>query len=247
MVSAFSRIWMINLLLAVFVAWFGMMSFTVWSKGDEPIPEIQTGKNAEKPLPAKGIVERTMAPDSVYSVVAEKNVFSPSRAEFIPDKEKAGPLKISDKTIFLYGTVAMGERKQALISNPENGPAGPAAGKKQALRDKWVALGDKLGNFTVAEIKKDRIILADGATKREILLYDKSKPKRQVAAAEKPAAPSVVSTGTTAASAAPAPAPATAKSGTEPSPSRVAEGKSTPAGEFKIVNTPFGPVKRRIQ
>jgi hypothetical protein len=245
MFSAFSRIWVINILLAVFVVFFGMMSFDVWSKGDETIPEIQTGKDSEKPLPGKGIIERKMPPDSTYSIVAEKNLFSPNRSEIVPVKqtEKAGPLKISEKMVFLYGVVVMGDRKKALISNPENGSE---AGKKPAAKEKWVALGDTLGNFNVADIQKDRIILADGANRHEILLYDKNKPARKIDAPEKPAASSTVSREPVTGSTAPATTVA-AKPGTEPPKSGVADGKSAPAGEYRIVNTPFGPVKRKTQ
>jgi hypothetical protein len=241
MFSAFSRIWVINVLLAVFVVFFGMMSFDVWSKGDEIIPEVRTGKNQEKPLPGKVIIERTMPPDSTYSIVAEKNLFSSNRSEFIPEKEKAGPLKISEKMIFLRGIVVMGGQKKALISNPE---AEPAAGKKSVAKDKWVALGDTLGNFSVADIQQDRIILAEGANRHEILLYDKNKPARQVVAAQKPAEPTIVATGSTAPAAA---AAATTKPRTEPPPASRIDEKSAPAGEYKIINTPFGPTKRRIQ
>ena len=206
------------------------------------IPEIQTGKSPEKALPAKGIAERTVPPDSTYAIVAEKNLFSASRAEFVPEKQKKqGPLKISEKMIFLHGVVVMGDRKKALISNPE---AGPEAGKKPAAKDKWVAVGDTIGTFSVADIRKDRIILADGANTHEILLYDKNKPARQTIAAEKPTAPTVVATG-------PATVPAATRSDTkpvtEPPASRVAEGKNAPAAEYRIVNTPFGPTKQRIQ
>jgi hypothetical protein len=38
-------------------------------------------------------------------------------------------------------------------------------------------VGDTVGGFRVAGIKKDRIILAQGAREYEILLYDKDKPK----------------------------------------------------------------------
>jgi hypothetical protein len=249
MFPAFSRIWVINILLAAFVVFFAMMSFDVWSKGDETIPEIQTGKNPEKPLPGKGIIERKMPPDSIYSIVAEKNLFSSDRSEVVPEKptQKSGPLKISEKMVFLYGVVVMGDRKKALISNPESGSE---ANKKSGAKEKWVALGDTLGNFNVADIQKDRIILADGANKHEILLYDKNKPARKITAPEK-AAPSttasnIAGSGPTAPAAAAATTAAT-KAGTGPSPSNVAEGKGAPAAEYKIVNTPFGPVKRKIQ
>jgi hypothetical protein len=237
MFRAFSKIWLINILMAAFVVFFGIMSFDVWSKGDETIPEIQTGKSPEKPPPGKRIMERTMTPESTYGIVADKNLFSSNRSESIPVpvELKPGPLKISEKMIFLYGVVT-GDRKQALISNPE---FGPEAGKSRA-KDKWVKVGDTLGNFSVADIRKDRIILTEGASTHEILLYDKNKPARQTIVVEKSAAPAVVSTGSTAAAAA-------AKPVTEPPKSGIAEGKSAPAGEYKIINTPFGPTKRRIE
>ncbi|MBE0558182.1 MAG: hypothetical protein IH628_13200, partial [Proteobacteria bacterium] len=84
------------------------------------------------------------------------------------------------------------------------------------------------------------------ANSYEILLHDKNKPARQVVAAEKPAAPTVVaSEPTAAAKAAAGPVGAAAKP--EQPAARVAEGKGAPAGEYRIINTPFGPTKRRIQ
>ena len=237
MFPAFSKIWLINILMAAFVVFFGIMSFDVWSKGDETIPEIQTGKSPEKPPPGKRIMERTMTPESTYGIVADKNLFSSNRSESIPVELKPGPLKISEKMIFLYGVVVTGDRKQALISNPESGPE---AGKSRA-KDKWVKVGDTLGNFSVADIRKDRIILTEGASTHEILLYDKDKPARQTTVVEKSAAPAVVSTGST------APTAAAAKPVTEPPKSGIAEGKSAAAGEYRIINTPFGPTKRRIE
>lgn len=235
MFPAFSKIWLINISLAAFVVFFGMMSFDVWSKGDEKIPETQTGKSSAEPLPAKGIMERTMPPESTYGIVVEKNLFSSNRSESIPEKQKPGPLKISEKMVFLYGVVLAGDRKKALISNPETGPV---AGKPPA-RDKWVKVGDTIGSFSVSEIRKDRIILTDGAGTHEILLYEKNKPARQAAVVEKSAAPAVISTGS-------APTAAAAKPGTEPPKSGIAEGKSEAPAEYRIINTPFGPTKRRI-
>jgi hypothetical protein len=239
MFLAFSKIWLINVVLAVFIVFFGMMSFDVWLKGDETIPETRSGKSPEKPLQGKGIIERAMPPDSAFGIVVEKNLFSSNRTESIPEKQKPGPLTISENMIFLYGVIVTGDRKQALISNPESGPE---AGKSRA-KDKWIKVGDTFGNFSVADIQKDRIILTDGVNRHEILLYDKNKPARQVIVAEKSAAPTVVATGSTT----PVAVAATTKPSTEPPGSRVADGKGAPAGEYKIVNTPFGQVKRKIE
>jgi len=251
MFPTFSKIWMINVSLAVLIVFFGLMTYNVWSKGDNATPEIQTGISPEKPLPVKGIVERTMAPESTYGIVVDKNLFSASRTESVPEKDKTGPPQISEKRIFLYGVVLAGDLKQALISNPDTKPE---PGKTKS-KDKWVRVGDTLGNFTVADIRQDRIILAEGANQHEILLFDKNKPVRKTTVAQSSAAPTVITTGSpvpappaaTAAPAMPAATAAAQKPGTEPLAPRIADGKSAPEGEYKIVNTPFGPIKRRIQ
>ncbi|MHB8908680.1 MAG: hypothetical protein ACYDAA_07355 [Syntrophales bacterium] len=242
MIRAFSKIWLINISLVVCVAFFGIMSFEVWSKRDETIQEMQTGKRSEKPLPGKGIVERTMPPESNYGIVADKNLFSPKRVEFIPEKVEGGPLKISEKMIFLYGVIVTGDRKMALINNPD---PGPQAGKKPA-RDKWVKVGDAIGNFSVTDIRKDRIILTGGASTHEILLYDKNKPARKIIIAEKAATPVAATAGPAAAAATAAAKPDDQRS-TAPPKSGGVEGKSASEGEYRIVNTPFGPTKRRVQ
>jgi hypothetical protein len=240
MIRAFSKIWLINIALAVCVVFFGIMSFDVWSKGDDAIKGMRTDKSSEKPLPGKRIMERIMPPESNYGIVVEKNLFSPNRAEYIPAKQQPGPLKISEKMIFLYGVVLMGDRKKALISNLD--PT-PVAGKMPAP-DKWVEVGHTVGNFSVADIRKDRIILAEGASTHEIFLYDKNKPARTIIIAEKPATPTAGATGSAVAAA------ATKSDNQQPASAPISgsvEGKNASAGEYKIINTPFGPTKRRIQ
>jgi hypothetical protein len=248
MFTTFSRIWFINVFLAVLVVLFGIMSFNVWLKADQTVPEVQTDKSSEKPLPVKSVIERTMPPEATYGIVAEKNLFSSTRLESAQIKQEPGQFKISEKMIFLYGVVIAGDRKQALISNPD--PA-PQAGKPP-LRDKWVKVGDTMGNFSVKDIRKDMIILTDGGSVHEIPLYDKNKPARQktVAAAPPPPARTVVAAGQAdAAPKAVAAAPvAVAKPPTEPTVSRAETGKGAATGEgYVIVNTPFGPIKRKVK
>lgn len=234
MFQAFSRIWLINISLAVFVIFFGIKSFEVWSGGDETIPKIRTGKSPEKPPPRKIIMERTMPPELVYGIVVDKNLFSSNRAESIPEELKPGELKVSEKNIFLYGVVLMGDHKKALISNPEPGPEA----RERRAKCKWVKVGDTMGDFSVTDIRKDRIILAEGAKKHEILLYDKNKPARQITVAEKPK-PTVVTAVTT------EPAAAATKPDKELPIPGISERKSSSEGEYTIINTPFGPIKRR--
>ena len=134
----------------------------------------------------------------------------------------------------------MGDRKKALISNPDPGPQG---GNKPA-KEKWVVVGDTMGDLSVTEIRKDRIILTQGANTQEILLYDKNKPERQITVAEKSTTPTVVTTApATATTATAVPVPVAAAKPT----SRIEEGKSASEAGYVIINTPFGPTKRKIE
>ena len=222
----FSKIWLINLFLAVFAISFGLKAYGVWSEGEKSSSEVRPIKKPSS-RSEKRIVTRRMPPESAYSVVVERTLFSPERAlpdlqEEEPEVEEIKDLKISGKKFFLYGVIIMDDYKAALITNPEVKPGN----RKQ----KWVMVGDTVSDFRVAGIKKDRIILAEGIKEHEILLYDKDKPKRGAPVREK-AKPTVLST-------------APKKSTPQP---KVSKKKELPEGEYKTVSTPFGNIRRKIE
>ena len=191
----FLRIWLINLFLAVFVIFFGLKAYGVWSEGEKTALETQAVERREA-RPKKRIVKRRIPPESAYSVVVESNLFSRDRAELKPEKPEPGPegnrLKVSRKKIILYGVIIMDDYKAALVGSLEQNTGWRRTKLKPGERKaKWIRVGDTVGNFRVAGIKKDRIFLAEGAREHEILLYDKDKPKRQVPVTKK-AKPTVV-------------------------------------------------------
>ena len=178
---------MINLVLAVFAVFFGLKAYGVWSEGEKSFSEAPL---IEKPSsqPKKRIVKKRAPPESAYSVVVKRTLFSPERVspdlrEGDPEAKEIKDLKVSGKRFFLYGVILTDDYKAALITDPE-----VKRGKK---KQKWVMVGDTVGGFSVAGIKKDRIILAQGAMEHEIFLYDKDKPKRQIPVTKK-AKPKVV-------------------------------------------------------
>lgn len=220
----FSRIWFINFLLAVFAVFFGLKTYGIWSAGEKTASPLQPveGPSAQS---EKRIVKRKMPLESTYSVVVDSNLFSPDRAEFIPEvsepETEIKELKIPGKKIFLYGVIVMDDYKTALINNPFR--------KTDERPNKWVKVGDTFGDFQVTGIDKDRIILVEGSEKYEVLLYSKDKPKRQAAVTKKQAKPTVVSAG-------PKKSP--------PLP-RALKGKESPEAEYETIKTPFGNIKRR--
>ncbi len=220
----FSKIWFINLFLAVFAIFFGLKAYGVWSEEEKTALEMQVVET-HKARPKKRIVKKMAPPESDYSVVVERTLFSPERVS--PDLQKEEPeakeikdLKVSGKRFFLYGVILTDDYKAALITNPE-----PKPGKK---KQKWVMVGDTVGGFMVAGIKKDRIILAQGGREHEILLYDKDKLKRGAPVIKK-AKPTVLST-------------APKKSAPQP---KVINKKESPEHKRKLIDSLFGRIKRK--
>jgi hypothetical protein len=253
-----SKIWLVNVVLAAAVVLAGIMALEVWTQPDEAVPETGAAAETEAPPPDNKPAERLTSPESTYGVVAEKNLLSPDRSDPLAPGPGQGKPRLSEKMIFLYGVVTLDGQAQALVSDPESGSK--AAGTKAG--DKWVRVGDRIGNFSVAEIARDRIVLKDGTEKYDVLLYDEGKP---VSLENEPlppaAAPTVVVTGpdsdAQASPAAPDEQVARPAAGKTPA---AQDSHSSPAftpgspaesgeksGEYKIVNTPFGPIKRRVE
>ncbi|MDY6972849.1 MAG: hypothetical protein SV775_11020 [Thermodesulfobacteriota bacterium] len=220
----FSKIWFINSLLAVFAVFFGLKTYGLWAMGEKaalPLKSVEGSTSRSE----KRIVSRDMPPESTYGVVVDSNLFSPDRVEFIPEVSEPEPeikeLKIPGKKFFLYGVIIMDSYKKALINNPFRKP--------DERPNKWVKVGDTIGDLEVAGIDKDRVILSEGAEKYEVLLYSKDKPKRQATVTKKQAKPTVVSAGPK----------------KNPPLPKALQDKNLPEAEYEIVKTPFGNIKRR--
>jgi len=129
-----------------------------------------------------------------------------------PQAPKEDPLKEKKleaflKSIIVYGVVVSDDYKGALVTDVKKTPV-PAKGKstrrtrrpkrpptqgREAKGVKWVQIGDELGDFEVAGIRKDRIILKSGSKSYDLLVYDKDKPKIRKAVVAR-AKPTIIST-----------------------------------------------------
>jgi len=199
--------------MALCVTFFGLKAFAVWSQGERPV--LETG-NAESrrvqtiKRPVQGKTKREVPPESTYDVVMGKNLFSPKRIEQNPEtgeqdaKGEAAEsptqkqLEVVLKSIFLFGVVITDDYAAALVTDIGNMPTSSKGRRlpKRMLatnKVKWVKVGDTLGDFKVAEISNDRVLLKAGSDKYDLLLYDKDKPKIRASVAPK-SEPAVVST-----------------------------------------------------
>jgi hypothetical protein len=199
-----SRIWLINVLLAVFVAFFGFRAYGVWS---QERPDAQTNEKTRKPSqaihrPGTLLNKRQVPPEKDYAALINQNLFSSERIEVLPeDKEPAKEEKklygvekknleeMLDKMI-LYGLVITDDSAKALVSDVSYKPV-VRMGRKLKLKKltvgktKWVKSGDTVGEFEVTKIESDRIGLRVKGNDYHLLLYDKEKLKPHASVKQK--------------------------------------------------------------
>jgi hypothetical protein len=194
-----SRIWLVNAILALFVAFFFVKAYEVWfeeNKGME-VPEMVQTPTPRVPN-ALVALDRIKIPDeSEYGVLMSQNLFSPERTEILP--EEANPAEGKEtisaaqqknleqflKKITLYGMVITESSAEALISDVV---VEPAVKKGRSLRrnriklkkTKWVKVGDALGEFQIADINPEGILLKAGAVTFDLRLYDAERIKKRV-------------------------------------------------------------------
>ncbi|MBU0484143.1 MAG: hypothetical protein KKB30_06480 [Proteobacteria bacterium] len=221
----FHKKYILNLLLAVVAVGLATALYQSWNREIPPLPapELQVeDKNLEK---QENYVRILPVKDS-YRAVTERNLFSPERKEFIVEKpiveEKPVVQKIatiSGRAIKLFGIIQLGNQKKALITDPQQ------TGKRN---NKWVSVGDQIGNLRVVAISADKLQVIDGNERYDIMLHDEKRKSQGSLPAAK-VEPTVISTG-----------PAN-----PPSASAPPSADQPSSDEFVTINTPFGPIKRR--
>ena len=221
-----SKKWAINIFLAFFFVFFGIKTCCVWFEGEQPDIKVDAAKKSARRTVKKKIVKKKIPSESAYTDIVGMNLFSPDRKEYIPEEPETESLvkeiKKSGKRIILYGVIIADDYKSALINDPE--------AKRGQRKSKWVKEGETIQGLKLAAIEEDRIFLTEGADGYEIFLYDANKPKTREHIA-KETTPKVVVT-----------KPKPKKKKAKPA---VSMKKETREGEYEIISTPFGNVKRR--
>ncbi len=135
-----------------------------------------TRKSAEKTEnpPAAGAQKESGADIQSFIFVSQNNIFTPERKEFpvIPPPGAAGQAqqpKVRPK-ITLYGVTLAGDYQSASIADDR-----PRMKGERETRN--VKVGDPVGDFKVAKILPDRIMMEATGDSFEVLLYDAKAPK----------------------------------------------------------------------
>jgi hypothetical protein len=168
------RTWVIGILLAGAVVFFGYQTFEIWFFNDKG----EVTKPARKTVASRAhrrVAYRRNPTYKTYEVIAQKNLFSPDRreklAETSPTASPVKPAKPLDSKFALYGIVIEGNEKKALVSN---------LNKKTAVEKEyiWVKVGDRMGNLKISEIEPEQVMVTQGTTTYTIRLSDPSYQRK---------------------------------------------------------------------
>jgi hypothetical protein len=237
------RIWLINVILALCVVAAGSSAYSVWVQEDPLRQEDPSKESSMAAVKGSRANERVILRESAYRNIAERTLFSPDRTEYLPEESDSMVEEetsiIQGKKINLYGVIIMDNDRKALIDNPNRKTGEPLK--------KWVRVGEMFGKVRVVAIESKSVSLAEGAKKYKIHLYTEkvaSPSSADPARSRRSSSPTVVNSETKK-------EPSVRKiisSGAEKkkAPSKPDVEKQGEATEdFEIVNTPFGPVKKK--
>ena len=241
----FSRIWLINGLLAIALIVSALNIWDIWSETPEFFSRANSDSVEKQARPEKKIAQKRLNGEARYADIVDKNLFSPDRAPAPPETVAAEPeveevaeVKISGERVTLYGVIVLDNYKKALTNDPSD----------RAVDFRWISEGDKIGNLAVRGISEDNILLSDDEKSYRILLYDPEKIRKSGKQPEKAVAPKIVNiegtkTQVTQSSSKAASSKSSGSSGNSSSGASV----SSEEGEYKIIQTPFGDIKRKIK
>ena len=232
------KIWIINGVLVLLTAMVSLSIFDVWSGRDNGIdgraalpkpnlPDMQTFN----PAPLK--------PENAYQAVVYNNLFSPDRREAKIAPPAPKPIetepkpeesiqtleKVEGKKILLYGVILLPNYRAAIITDPD--------AKDNQREQRKVIIGEKIGDYKIVDIQKERVILEKKKEMFELAIFDINNPKDRKAAVKqssvkKEAVPKIITTQVV--------------SDKAKAPEK--DSKKLEDDQWEIVDTPFGKMKR---
>ncbi len=222
-------------LALVLVLLLMIKNYEIWTQPVEWVPEANTAKRPQtrpegKPDPLSTFgTQRNPVSMKSYISIAEKNVFSPDRKDF-PTPMGSGGRQLVRPQIVLYGVTIIGNYKAASMANPGR-PL--QRGERETFT---VKVGERVGEYKLAEVLSDRVRLEAVGDTFEVLLYDPSKSKRRsdMRTESKPA--SITSTQPV-----PSPPVSGSPSPTPPTPSTVVPRPTPPVGAIQERVVPPAP------
>jgi hypothetical protein len=167
------------LLLFFVVIILFLKNYETWTRPIEVVPEKEATKKSGTKIEGSPSILGQKEPSAVeaYILIAEKNIFTPERKDFSiirpPGAELAKKPLVRPK-IILYGVTFAGDYQSASIIN-QGRPL--QKGEREIMTLK---VGDRIGEYQLAKILPDRIMMEAPEDTFEVLLYDPKMPKKRV-------------------------------------------------------------------
>lgn len=165
----------LSLIALCLIALLIVKNYETWTRPVEVAPERSTVRKQEakaEPSPASRAQKTAgmVSPDA--ATIAVKNIFSPDRKDF--PVQSAEGRKIVRPQVVLYG-VTIGETYQfASITNPGRHLV---RGERETMS---IKVGDRVGDYKLAKVLPDRIVLEGAEDSFEVLLHDAKVPKKRM-------------------------------------------------------------------
>ena len=169
----------LNLTLFTLVIFTVVMNYETWSHTNGSAKNVAQKSEAMVEHPSETTVFAVKKePQSVpsYGIIAEKNIFNPERKDFLSLGLNSAeqPRQIARPQMILSGVVISDDYQSASVTSPGR----PL--KKGERETMTLKPGDRIGEYKLAKIEADRIIMKAAWDSFEILLYDPKKPKARV-------------------------------------------------------------------
>jgi hypothetical protein len=173
-----NRFGILAFFLILFVLLLAYLNYDIWSHPSPRVSQKEKTKKMElKPKvepPAPVAIPRETSGSEAIQVISEKNLFNPDRKEFSVQTaggEQAKP--VARPQVVLYGIVIAEGNEMATVVNPGR-PL--RKGEREAMT---VKVGDRIGDYKLAKVLPDRIVLEASGDSFEIPLHDPKVPKKR--------------------------------------------------------------------
>jgi hypothetical protein len=162
--------------LFIAVLFLAVKSYEVLTSPLELTPVKEVTKKSETRTgnsPATGVTKES-APIPSYNLIAQRNIFNPERKDFPVTGSGTSTKPVARPQVVLYGVTIAGDYQSASVVNPGR----PL--KKGEREQMTIRPGERIGEYKLAKISSDRIMLEAGEDSFEVLLYDPKMPKKRV-------------------------------------------------------------------
>lgn len=165
-----------NLLIVTIIILLASITYRTWTEPVDLLLGIGAVRHPSPRVEIPAVMPEKKEPSdiSAYKIISEKNIFSPQRKDF-PVQTGTGMNKPAVRPqIVLNGVTIASDYQSASVINPGRALR---KGERETLT---LRTGDRIGEYKLAKILPDRIVLEATEDSFEVLLQDPDNPKKRI-------------------------------------------------------------------